>query len=132
MLVGPSKCLKQIIQIELNRVKNPNWPEASQLQSSSKVLRRLLLFTDDEQNFNVCARNRPFYRYGGHIELIRFKEYYGMPRGHEHDPIYSLSIYARFSGQFFSKFSEKKIEMGKTFVVPCLDVITIAFFPRNI
>ena len=28
-------------------------------------------------------RNRPFYRYGGHIELIRFKEYYRMPRGHE-------------------------------------------------
>ena len=26
--------------------------------------------------------NRPFYRYGGHIELIRFKEYYGMPKGH--------------------------------------------------
>ena len=25
--------------------------------------------------------NRPFYRVGGHIELIRFKEYYGMPRG---------------------------------------------------
>ena len=31
MLVGPSKCLKQIIQIELNKVKNPNSPEASQL-----------------------------------------------------------------------------------------------------
>ena len=31
MLVGPSKCLKQIIQIELNRVKNPNWPEANKL-----------------------------------------------------------------------------------------------------
>ena len=31
MLVGPSKCLKQIIQIELNRAKNPNWPEANQL-----------------------------------------------------------------------------------------------------
>ena len=28
--------------------------------------------------------NRPFYRHGGHIELIRFKEYYRMPRGHEH------------------------------------------------
>ena len=28
--------------------------------------------------------NRPFYRYGCHIELIRFKEYYRMPRGHEH------------------------------------------------
>ena len=26
------------------------------------------------------------------IKLIRFKEYYGMPRGHEHDPLYSLSI----------------------------------------
>ena len=28
MLVEPSKCLKQIIQIKLIRVKNPNWPEA--------------------------------------------------------------------------------------------------------
>ena len=27
--------------------------------------------------------NRPFDRYGGHIELIRFKEYYRMPRGNE-------------------------------------------------
>ena len=32
----------------------------------------------------TSRNNRPFYRYGGHIELIRFKEYYGMPRGHEH------------------------------------------------
>jgi len=32
MLVGPSKCLKiQTIQIELRRVKNPNWLEANQL-----------------------------------------------------------------------------------------------------
>ena len=30
------------------------------------------------------ANSRPFYRYGGHIELIRFKEYYRMPMGHEH------------------------------------------------
>ena len=51
--------------------------------------------------------NRPFYRYGGHIEFIRFKEYFGMPRGHGHDPIYSLSIYARFSGQFFLSFPRK-------------------------
>ena len=45
--------------------------------------------------FIVCKFeiNRPFYRHGGHIELIRFKEYYGMPRGH------SLSIYARLSGK---------------------------------
>ena len=26
--------------------------------------------------------NRPFYWYGGHIEFLRFEEYYGMPRGH--------------------------------------------------
>ena len=37
--------------------------------------------------------NRPFYRYGGHIEFIRFKEYYRMPRG------YSLSVKARFLGK---------------------------------
>ena len=29
----------------------------------------------------VLFFNRPFYRYGGHIELIRFKEYYEMTRG---------------------------------------------------
>ena len=32
----------------------------------------------------LMSFNKPFYRYGGHIELIRFKEYYRMPRGHEH------------------------------------------------
>ena len=31
MLVGPGKCLKQIIQIKPKRVKNPNWREANQL-----------------------------------------------------------------------------------------------------
>ena len=41
-----------------------------------------LRITHDD-NFTVND-NRPFYRYGGHIELIRFKEYYRMPRGHEH------------------------------------------------
>ena len=29
--MGPSKQLKQIIQIENSIVKNPNWPEANQL-----------------------------------------------------------------------------------------------------
>ena len=28
-----------------------------------------------------CCWYRPVYRYERHIELIRFKEYYGMPRG---------------------------------------------------
>ena len=54
----------------------------------------------------AIAQNRPFYRHGGDIEFIqepikylmgswfiRFKEYYGMPRGH------SRSIYGRFSGK---------------------------------
>ena len=36
-----------------------------------------------------------------------------MPRGHEHDSIYLLQIYARFSDQFFFKFSLKKIAMRK-------------------
>ena len=36
MLVRPSKCLKQIIQIELNRVKNPNWP-AGYLQAWLRI-----------------------------------------------------------------------------------------------
>ena len=31
VLVGPSKQLKQIFQIEHNIVKNPNWPETNQL-----------------------------------------------------------------------------------------------------
>ena len=39
--------------------------------------------------------NRHFYRYGGHREFVKFKEHYGMPRGHEHIPIYSLRINAR-------------------------------------
>ena len=40
--------------------------------------------------------NRPFfYRYGGSIELVRFKKYYGMPRRHGHILIYSLSINGR-------------------------------------
>ena len=30
-LIGPCKCLKQIFQRKVNRVKNPNWPETNQL-----------------------------------------------------------------------------------------------------
>ena len=42
--------------------------------------------------------NRPFYRYGSRIELIPFKEYYRMPRGHEH-------ISFVFSSAFWDIFS---------------------------
>ena len=73
-----------------------------------------------------CGYKRPFYRYGGHIELIRFKEYYRVPKGHEQDLIYSLCLYTRFSGQFFfTSFLEKGCNGKK-------NVIMIAFFPRNI
>ena len=30
-MAGPNKSLKQLIQIELKRVKNPNWQEVNQL-----------------------------------------------------------------------------------------------------
>ena len=68
--------------------------------------------------------NRPFYRYGGHIELIRFKEYYRMPGGMS---TFRLCFRALF-GTVFLKFSQNKIVMGKKILVPCLDVIMIAFF----
>ena len=59
---------------------------------------------------DVQMANRPFYRYGGHTELITFKEYYGMPRGHELDPIYSFCIYARFS-VLNSKRKKKQLKL---------------------
>ena len=46
-------------------------------------------------------KNISFYQYGGHIELIGFKEYYGMTRGHEHDPIYSHQYLRAFFGPIF-------------------------------
>ena len=47
------------------------------------------------------ASNRPFYRYGGHIELIRFMEYYRMPRGHEHISfVFSSAFRDIFSSSF--------------------------------
>ena len=59
--------------------------------------------------------NRPFYRYDGHIELIRFKEYYGMPKGHERDSTYSLSIYAPFNfrANFSQSFPRKILKWEK-------------------
>ena len=56
----------------------------------SLVLLGNVFFPESLSIFLPLCGNRPFYHYGGHIEFITFKEYYGMPRGH------SLSIYARF------------------------------------
>ena len=66
-----------------------------------------------------------------HIELIGFKEYYGMPLRHKDDPLYSHQYLRSLSGQFLS-FSRKRLKWEKKIVVPSLDVITNAFFPRNI
>ena len=71
--------------------------------------------------------NRTFYRYGGHIELIVFKKYYGMPSGHENDPIYSHQ-YVR--GLFGPIFLFKK---DRCAVFGCNnDILVINFFSRNI
>ena len=43
--------------------------------------------------FEFSLANRPFYRYGGRVELIRFKEYYRMPWGHEHISFVFLSAF---------------------------------------
>ena len=43
--------------------------------------------------FEFSFANRPFYRYGGRVELIRFKEYYRMPWGHEHISFVFLSAF---------------------------------------
>ena len=48
--------------------------------------------------------NRPFYRYGGHIELLRFEEDYGMRRGHGHDPFTRSVLTRALLGQFLFKF----------------------------
>ena len=50
MLVGLSKFLKQIIQIELNRVKNPNRPEANQLVIIYKCGRGFELGTSENKS----------------------------------------------------------------------------------
>ena len=39
---------------------------------------------NEKAECSIVPTKRPFYRYGSHIELIRFKEYYRMPRGQEH------------------------------------------------
>ena len=49
----------------------------------------------------VVSLNRHFYRYGGHIEFIRFKEYYRMPRGHEHISIVFSSAFRTFFRKVF-------------------------------
>ena len=49
----------------------------------------------------IGVPNRPFYRYGGHIELIRFKEYYRMPRGMSTFRLYFRALFGTFFVKVF-------------------------------
>ena len=62
------------------------------LRNQGKRIRGKLLPSKSSAKMNAIY-NRPFYRYGGHIELIRFKEYYRMPMGHEHISFVLLSAF---------------------------------------
>ena len=53
----------------------------------------------------VPKYNRPFYRYGGHIEF-GCNEYNGMPRGHEHDPILAQYLPPLFEAIFLNVLLE--------------------------
>ena len=53
-----------------------------------------------------------------------------MPRGHELDPIWTRSVFTLVNFSF--RFPRKRLLWEKKIVVQCLDVIMIAFFPRNI
>ena len=44
----------------------------------------------------VVSLNRHFYRYGGHIEFIRFKEYYRMPGGKSTFRLYFRALFGTF------------------------------------
>ena len=71
----------------------------------------------------LSGYNRPSYRYGSHIEFIRFKEYCGMPREH------LLSIYARFSGQ---KTTSMYISREKAIIITSKHGTTIFFSYYNL
>ena len=56
-----------------------------------------------------------------------------MPRGHEHDLKYLLQyLRSLFGSIFLYVFLEKDCNEKNKIVLPCLDVIVITFFLRNI
>ena len=97
-----------------------------------------ILFLTAEVPFSGGASigNRPFNRYGGHIELIGFKKYYGIPRIRT-IRYTRISMYAGFSGRFFFlSFPRERLLGGKKdrcAVFGCnSDILVITFFSRNI
>ena len=78
--------------------------------SSSKQKMHPVITPPDINPILACIyMNRPFYRYGSHIVLVRFMEYYGMPTEHEHIPVYLGSpvpyIYLDLTRAFRGTFS---------------------------
>ena len=55
-------------------------------------------------------QHKQYNRCGGHIELIRCKEYYGIIK---YDPIYSLIVYALFGPIFLQAVLEKDVMGSK-------------------
>ena len=54
--------------------------------------------------------NRSFYWYGGHVELIGFKEYHGMPRGAwAWSDILASVFTCAFRASFSSSFPKKRL-----------------------
>ena len=85
--------------------------DKSAKRPSSAQLSEVAVFAGYKVTFRID--NRPFYRYGGHSELIRFKEYYGMPRGGGADMSrirYARSVFTRaFRANFSSSFPRKRL-----------------------
>ena len=56
----------------------------------------------------------------------------GCPRGHEHDPIYSLSICTRaFWANFSLSFPRKRLQWEKKIVVPVFGCNNERLFPEK-
>ena len=66
------------------------------------------------------GKNRPFHRYGGHIEYIKFKEYYEMPR-----PGGVRSVFTR---AFRAKRDLQCIFLGKEAIIITSKHGTMIFF----
>ena len=85
--------------------------DKSAKRPSSAELSEVAAFAGYKVTFRID--NRPFYRYGGHNELIRFKEYYGMPRGRGADMSrigYARSVFTRaFRANFSLSFPRKRL-----------------------
>ena len=56
MLVGPSKYLKQVIQTELHKVKNPSWPAIHKLSMAEDLFTGLLSTNPASGQSGTCTR----------------------------------------------------------------------------